>query len=165
PQEGDFIVQLQSHIIDCRHLMEVFETRLAGDPTAVVLSDCRVAWDVPGLRPLGPDVAVFVGARPGGDRGTLDVAEEGARPVLVVEITSPETRKNDFGVKKVFYHQARVPLYIIADARTRRGRRCLKLIGLRWAPEGYEPLPTDEQGRLWLGPPLGLWLGIVGERL
>src|SRR5437773_9902818 len=65
PEEGDFIVQTDKHRADWVYLHEVFRARLADDPTAVVLSDCRVAWDVAGLRAHGPDVAVFLGV---GDR-------------------------------------------------------------------------------------------------
>ncbi|HEX8203423.1 MAG TPA: Uma2 family endonuclease, partial [Isosphaeraceae bacterium] len=144
PEEGDFVAQFPSHVSDCFYIHGVFKARLAGDPMALALTDCRVAWDAPGLRPLGPDVAVFFGASHDFDRGTLVVAREGARPALVIEVTSPETRKFDFGVKKDFYHRARVPLYIIVDARIRKGVRHVKLVGHRWTPRGYEPLPPDD---------------------
>jgi hypothetical protein len=36
----------------------VFEAQLATDPTAVVLDDVRIAWDVPELKPHGPDIVV-----------------------------------------------------------------------------------------------------------
>ena len=54
------------------------------------------------------------------DWATLDVAAEGARPALVVEVTSPSTRENDLGTKPDFYHRAGVPLYVIADVAGRR---------------------------------------------
>jgi colicin import membrane protein len=164
PEEGDFVVQFPSHVSDCFYVYGVFKARLAGDPMALVLTDCRVAWDVPGLRPLGPDVAVFFGVPHDFDRGTLVVARERARPALVIEVTSAETRKFDFGVKKDFYHRARVPLYIIVDGRIRKGVRRVKLVGHRWTPQGYEPLPPDDQGRLWVEP-LGLWLAASDGRV
>ena len=80
------------------------------------VSDCRVDWNLPGVRPLGPDIAVFLDVERHKNWATLDVAAEGARPALVVEVTSPSTRKNDLGIKFDFYHRARVPLYVIADA-------------------------------------------------
>ena len=40
------------------YLKDVFKARLAGQATAVV-SKCRVDWNMPGVRPLGPDIAVF----------------------------------------------------------------------------------------------------------
>src|SRR5262249_31709431 len=62
PEEGDFIVQTDAHDSDRAYLKHVFKARLEDDRTAVVLSDCRVDWNIPGIRPLGPDVAVFFGA-------------------------------------------------------------------------------------------------------
>jgi colicin import membrane protein len=163
PEEGDQTTQFPSHVDDCFYLKGVLETRLAGDPEAVVLTDCRVDWNLPGVRPLGPDLSVFLGVPREFDRGTLGLAEEGARPVLVVEVTSPDTRKNDFGIKKDFYHRAGVPLYVIVDARPGEPRR-VKLHGFRHQPGGYEPMPLDDRGRLWLEP-MGLWLTIADLRV
>jgi Uma2 family endonuclease len=162
PKEGDQTPQFPSHTDDCHYLVNVFSTRVADNPMAMVLSDCRIRYDVPGLRPLGPDVAIFFNLRRDWDGGTLDVAETGARPALVVEITSPDTRKHDFGPKKDYYHQAGVPLYVIVDARPGPKGRRVKLHGFRRDPAGYEPLPLDDLGRLWIGA-LGIWLA-VGDR-
>ncbi len=164
PEEGDYAVQHPAHIEDCFYLMAAFKARLAGDPGALVLCDCRVRWDVPDLKPMGPDIAVFLNAPEGWDGGTLGVAETDARPVLVVEVTSPETRKLDFGAKKGFYHRARVPIYVIVDARPHPGGRRMKLHGFRHAPEGYQPMPLDDRGRLWLEP-LGVWMAVAGVRV
>src|ERR1700685_4074579 len=75
PEEGDFAVQYPSHINDCHYLKTVLDTRLAGDPEAVVLTDCRVDWNLPGVKPLGPDIAVFLGVPSDFDRGTLGLVE------------------------------------------------------------------------------------------
>ena len=61
PEVGDFIVQTDAHDSDVRYLKGVFKSRLTGDPTAAVVSDCRVDWNLQGVRPLGPDIAVFSG--------------------------------------------------------------------------------------------------------
>jgi Putative restriction endonuclease len=164
PEEGDQTVQFPSHVNDCFYLKAVFETRLAGDLEAVVLADCRVNYNIPGVRPLGPDISVFLGVPRDFDRGTLGLAEDAATPVLVVEVTSPDTRKNDFGIKKDFYHRAGVPLYVIVDARPGPKGRRVKLHGFQHSPEGYTPLPLDEEGRLWVEP-LTLWLTIADGRV
>jgi colicin import membrane protein len=164
PQEEDFIVHTDGHNEGCRYLKSVLKARLAGDPSAVVLSDCRVDWGVPGLRPLGPDIAVFFGVGRHRDWGTFHVAEEGAQPALVIEITSPETRQNDLGIKVDYYHRAGVPHYVIVDVRVRGEGRRLDLIGYRYTSDGYEPLEPDERGRLWLER-VGLWLGVAGDRV
>jgi colicin import membrane protein len=97
PEVGDFIVQTDPHDSDRAYLKAVFKARLNDDRSAAVLSDCRVDWNIPGVRPLGPDVAVFFGVRRHTCWSTFDVSEEKARPALVIEVTSPETRTNDVG--------------------------------------------------------------------
>jgi Uma2 family endonuclease len=100
PEVGDFIVHSDRHETDRMYLTAVLRARLEPHGQAIVLSDVRVAWDVPDLRPHGPDVMVIPGLRERRDWSTFDVAEEGVRPALIIEITSPETRENDV-VRKV----------------------------------------------------------------
>ena len=138
PEVGDFIVQSTPHNRDLMYLKSVCDSRLEGDPHAEVLSDCRVDWNLPGVRPLGPDIAVFTGLKDHKLWKTLHVGNAGARPELVVEVTSPDTRVNDVGVKVNFYYSAGVPLYVIADAiRDDPEERRLRLIAYRHAPGGY----------------------------
>jgi Uma2 family endonuclease len=163
PETGDFIVQTDLHDTDTSYLKYVFNARLAGDPDAVAVSDCRVDWNIPGVRRLGPDIAVFFGVKRRKDWATLDVAAEGAQPVLVVEVTSTGTRPNDVEIKPDFYHRARVPLYVIADVLEEdEDTRHMELIAYRYAPSGYERIEPDARGRIWLQP-LGLWLGVVKD--
>jgi colicin import membrane protein len=165
PEEGDFIVQTDLHERERTYLRTVSEARLERDPTAVVLSDCRVDWNIPGVRPLGPDLAVFFGVRRRIDWATFDVAAEGARPALVIEITSPETRKNDVGIKVDYYHRAGVPQYVIADVTFEdEDERRMQLIEFRHAPRGYRRFKPNKQGRIWL-PAVNLWLGLTHDRL
>jgi Uma2 family endonuclease len=164
PETGDFIVQSDAHDSDAAYLKEVFKAQLAGDRTAAVISDCRVDWNLPGVRPLGPDVAVFRGVRQHRDWETFDVAAEQARPELVVEVVSRNTRKNDLGVKRRYYHQAKVPLYLIADVAKPGEARRLDLIGYRYAPRAFKRIVPDAQGRIKLEP-VGLWVGVTRDRL
>jgi colicin import membrane protein len=159
PKVGDFIVQSDPHAGDIVYLRDVFRARLREDSTKVVLSDCRVDFNIPGVEPLGPDVAVFFGVRRRIMWSTFDVRREGARPVLVVEVTSPDTRSNDVGIKKKYYHRANVPWYVIADAVIEEDdRRRIELILYRRTRAGYRRVKPDAHGRVWLEP-VGLWLG------
>ena len=161
PRENDQAAQLEPHVEDCLYLYSALKYHLGATPGVKVLADHRVRFDVPDLEPLGPDVVVFFDYFGTGHAGTFDVAEFGARPILVVEITSRETRKNDLGIKKEFHHQAQVDYYLIIDARVRLGQRqSAWLTGFRHTPAGYEPIPLDDQGRVWVEP-LGLWFQIV----
>jgi Uma2 family endonuclease len=164
PQEGDQVTESQPHERRRRYLADVFEARLSDDPTAVVLSDVRVAWDVPGLRPLGPDIAVILGVRERKNWSTFSVAEEGVRPELIVELTSPETAEADRSTKWEEYELARVPLYVIVDA-VRGGRWVApNLYAYQLGPAGYRAVPLDERGRLWLEP-VRCWLGVADGEL
>ncbi|MGO9468640.1 MAG: Uma2 family endonuclease [Isosphaeraceae bacterium] len=163
PETGDFIVQTDLHDTDTSYLKYVFNSQLAGDPQAVAVSDCRVDWNLPGVRPLGPDIVVFFGVKRRKDWATLNVAAERARPALVVEVTSTGTRENDVEIKPGLYHRARVPLYVIADVlKEDEETRHLELIGYRYAPAAYERIAPDARGWIWLDP-LGLWLGVVQD--
>jgi hypothetical protein len=159
PQMEDFIVHSDWHLDDILYLRVVFRGRLARNPTAAVTSDCLVDFNIPGLRPLGPDVAVFFGARRKDGWSTFDVAAEGARPILLVEVTSPDTRRNDLVDKVDYYHRAKVPIYVIADARESGGERKLTLIAYRYTPRAYRRIKPDDRGRIRLEA-LGLSLGV-----
>lgn len=164
PEEADQTPQSQSCTRNRFSLMEAFRRRQADVRDALILVDCRVRYDVAGLKPVGPDIAIFFDAPRGFNGATFDVTETKARPVMVVEITSPDTRIFDFGIKKRIYHRAGVPWYIILDSRPRSKNRRLALRGYRDSPDGYEPIPLDDRGRLWLEP-LNLWLSNDGDRV
>jgi len=159
PEEGDQVTHSDAHQRRRRYLCNIFESRLAHDPRAVVLDDVRVKWDVPELKPHGPDIMVVLGVGQRKNWSTFDVAQEGVRPTLIVEITSPETRALDLSVKLDEYDLAGVPLYVIVDAVQRQGQEVLRLLGYRQTATAYEVLPPDEQGRLYLEP-LRLSLGV-----
>ena len=160
PEVGDIIVQSDPHDSDLGYLKDVFKAQVAEDRTAVVLSDCQVDFNIPGVKPLCPDVALFFGVRRRIEWVSFNVAQEGARAALVVEETSPDTRVNDVVTKVDYYHRAGVPWYVIADVSyDEDGRRRIELILYRWRPEGYERIAADEHGRVRLEA-VGLLLGL-----
>ena len=63
PEVGDFIVHTVGHNSDVNYLYNVFSARLASNPAAVVLGDCRTDWNIPDVRPLGPTSPSFSGSR------------------------------------------------------------------------------------------------------
>src|SRR5262249_52850207 len=95
PEVGDVIVESDPHDSDRSCLKSVSKVRLKDDATAVVLSDCQVDFNIPGVKPLCPDLAVFLGVRRRTTWSSFNVAREGARPAMVIEVTSPDTRSND----------------------------------------------------------------------
>jgi Uma2 family endonuclease len=164
PEIGDHIVQSDPHDVDVHYLKDVFNSRLDANPRAVVLSDCGVDWNLEGVRPLCPDVAAFDEVRERRPWKIFDVAAEEARPLAVVEVTSPNTRTNDVEAKFDFYHQARVPLYVIVDAIVDDGvDRRLRLMAYDYTPAAYRQITPDERGWIWLEP-VRLWLAVTKER-
>ncbi len=166
PEEEDFIVNSTAHDSDTVYLRDVLRSRRRRwRKGVVVLHDCRVSWGVRGLRAHGPDITVLRRVKnPDRDWRTFHVGKEGARPVLAVEVTSPDTRVNDVGKKVNHYHRAGVRQYVIVDASERDDVRTLKLIGYRHTPRKYVVMEPDELGRLpLLG--LGLLLGVRGPRV
>jgi hypothetical protein len=163
PQYGDIMPHNSAHDEDRFYLFGVAKRQLAGDPTSLVLCDVLVNWDVPGLRPHSPDLSIIFGVRRREKLWTcFDVAAEGTRPRMLIEIVSPNYRDNDVVTKVEHYHIARVPLYVIVDRRLEEGP--VSLIGYQYAPQKYQEMQLDAQGRLWLEP-LRVWLGTRGNRV
>jgi colicin import membrane protein len=159
PEEGDQVLCNYDHQRRVRYLANVFLARVADRPDAVVLSDVRIAWDIPDLRPHGPDLMVIFGVAAVRNWSTFDVAQEQVRPTLIVEVTSPETRRFDLYEKVDHYDLAGVPYYVIVDAVERRGTPTVRVLGFERAGAAYRALTPDARGWLWLEP-LRVWIGV-----
>ncbi|MCS6938498.1 MAG: Uma2 family endonuclease [Roseiflexus sp.] len=164
PEVGDFIVHSDRHETDRMYLTAVLRARLETSGIAIVLSDVRIAWDIPDLRAHGPDVMVIPGIRERQNWSTFEVAVEGARPALIIEITSPETRDNDLEIKVEHYARAGVTQYVIVDDMSRSGTRRLRLLDYRLMDGRYVMHPLDAEGRAHLII-ADLWLGIEGDHV
>jgi Uma2 family endonuclease len=164
PEEGDFRLHSDDHERFCNYLYNALRARLASDPAAVVFHDVRISWDVPGVKPLTPDISVIFGVQRRINWSTFDTAEEGTGPVLIIEITSPKTRRLDLKDKVRLYAMAGVEYYLIVDDRKQRGTNIRSLMGYRLGANGYEALAPDERGWLWMEP-VGLWLGLQDNQV
>jgi Uma2 family endonuclease len=159
PEVGDFIVHTKAHEDICHYLADVLKMQVRHDPSAVVLHDVRVAWGIPEMRPNGPDIALIYGVQEHKNWSTFDCGEEGVRPIVVIEVTSPETRSNDLLEKVEIYEQAGVEHYIIIDSRAWKGREQFYLHSYQLGPTGYQLSDLDDLGRVRIGA-LDVWLGI-----
>jgi Uma2 family endonuclease len=166
PQEGDKIVEGTQQSRDRNYLYSVLQWRLADHPHTVVFSDCLIDWGVPGLGNHAPDISIFENVdNPQRNWKTFRAAEERARPILTIEVVSPDAhdrrvRDNDVVVKVREYYRAGVPLYVIVDQEREDGPR--QLIGYRRGARKYLQMRPDRQGRLLLAP-VRLWLGLRDE--
>ncbi len=169
PKKGDQILENTQQERDRGYLAAVLRYRLSSNPRALVLSDCLVDWGIPGLGNHSPDISVFDNVNDPEHRnwGTFRVAEEGAWPVLAIEIVSPDAhdrrvRDNDVVIKVREYYRAGVPLYVIVD-QEREGRP-RQVVGYRRGARKYLRLRSDRRGRLLLEP-VRLLLGLKDERV
>jgi colicin import membrane protein len=163
PQLGDVMPETPLHVRIRTYLYQVFCARTRHIAGVLVLSDVLVFWDIPGLKQHSPDIGVVFDVRdPDAERSSFNVAEEGTRPRVIIELVSPSTRRNDIDKKVVQYHQAGVAYYIILD-RARDGDPWV-LRGYEYAAGGYVEMAKDPRGRLWLKD-LGCWLGTNGQQV
>jgi colicin import membrane protein len=159
PQIGDKTPKCPQHQMECSYLANVFRSRFAGDFSVAVLSDCLIDWGIPSQRNHKPDLAVFRNLRVPLDPQLepFRLIPSGGRVVLVIEVVSPDCRDNDVVRKPEDYHRLDIPLYVLIDQQRERGPR--QLHGYRWTPAGYEELPLDAGGRLFVEP-VGLLLAL-----
>lgn len=152
PMEGDFVVNNHAHHLDREYLRAVFQARIADRPGLRVLGDHLINFENPALRKnLGPDIIVLNGEplpwNP--KRGVFPVKRMKARPLFVVEITSPTTRRKDITIKPGLYYKVGVPMFVLIDLEYGGGKHPSGITAFQAGPEEYEPLPL-ENGRVWL---------------
>ncbi len=164
PQEDDFLMTSDEHAQFCNYLYNALRWAVRADPSAHVLNDTNVEWGFSADGCPRPDLAVLFGVREHKNWSTFVVAEEGTAPTLIIEVTSPKTRRVDLDDKVDEYEQVGVPYYIIIDKHVRKRRTERQLLGWQLTQDGYVAMPLDGQNRLWL-PPVKLWLCIEAEQL
>ena len=165
PQEDDFIVQNDDHTTDCYYLKTVLDVHLADRHGVHVFHDHRMDWGVEGVKAHGPDFAVVQGFPDDwdGQRGTFSLAEYAARTLLVIEVTSPTTRKGDLNAKVSEYYRAGIPYYAIVDRQHEDGEKP-RLFAYRPGEQEYVVVEADAEGWLALAP-IDLWLRFEDGRL
>ncbi len=153
PQDGDQVVTNDFHVSDLLYLLQVFRERAKNKPGIRILGDHRIDFQVPGLQPLGPDVTVLDGEPREWDRekGTFSVVDMKSRPLFVMELTSPNTRRKDINEKVDLYFRAGVPLYIIVDAPYGGSKKPLGIVPYQAGPNKYELLSVKANERFSLG--------------
>ncbi|HEX4964363.1 MAG TPA: Uma2 family endonuclease [Thermoanaerobaculia bacterium] len=169
PELGDeTLVQGGPHAKFSVGLFELLERHFEDDTGVLVTFDMKMIWGIPGILNPAPDVAVIQGAQDKDEaRQVFDVAREGTRPCLVIEVVSPqyeETRRNDYEKKVEIYERAGIPEYVIVEPVFVRGLPVRQLTGYRLGPKGrYQPIRPDAEGRL-LSETTDLLFGMAEDR-
>jgi Uma2 family endonuclease len=165
PQLGDEnLTQGGPHEKLWRRLSGIIDLFFEDDPEVLVAGDMKLLWGISGLKEPAPDVAVIRGIRDKEEvRETFDVALEGVRPCLIIEVVSPkyeEVRDNDYVDKKEIYERAGIPEYLIVEPYRVPGALIRQWIGYRLGPDGrYQEIEPDSEGCL-LSKTTGLLFGI-----
>jgi Uma2 family endonuclease len=167
PQFGDKVPQTEAHFRLVFSLADLLLRRYQAREDVLVLGDVQIYWDVPGLAKTSPDIAVVPGIRKNRVRRSrvFEVAEEGARPCLIIEVVSDSDaamRRNDYEKKVEIYQRVGVREYLIFDQPfTERGR--FQMTGYRLGTGGrYRRIEPDAQGRL-LSETTGLLFGVTED--
>ena len=82
----------------------------------------------------------------GWPRTGIEVADEGTRPTVIIEVMSPETRRIDVTEKLTHYARAGVPCSVIVESIKQAGRMDLQLRGYHRVGTTYAPLDVDARG-------------------
>ena len=165
PQEGYHLPNSTFHDNAVADARDILIRRYASDPETGVFSDLIVKWDIEDLDDHCPDVFVAFGiSNKEQNRTEFIVAEEGARPALIIEVVSPRYRKADRQTKVKEYAQGRVQEYVIIDRRTQRGQAIDEVLGYRLVDGQYLPLTPDDDGRI-LCETVGLLIGLVDGKI
>jgi Uma2 family endonuclease len=169
PQFGDEIwIQGGSHAKFSVGLYGFLDWHFEKEPDVLITYDMKMIWGIPGLPDPTPDATVIRGVRDKDEpRQVFDVAKEGVRPSLVIEVVSPqyeETRRNDYEKKVVIYRRAGIPEYLIIEPVFTRGLPVRLLTGYRLdSKKRYQRIEPDGEGRL-LSETTGLLFGIAKDR-
>ncbi|MFB2979601.1 Uma2 family endonuclease [Microseira sp. BLCC-F43] len=123
PQEGYHLPNSTFHDNAAGDAKDMLTRRYAKDPETAVFRDLVIKWDIPRLRDRCLDVYVVFGVKnKAQNRTEFVVAQDGARPCLIMEVVSPRYRKEDRQIKVQQYAQASVQEYVMIDCRTQRGQ-------------------------------------------
>jgi colicin import membrane protein len=162
PKDGDFFVQTQHHHRIVSYLFVLLTETLNRRPASWVVSKQVVDWGVEEIGCHGVDIAIFDDMKLPCDlsEGIFTANRYGAHPTLVVEVTSPATRKNDLGIKVDHYFEVGIPYYLIVDF----DNSLPQLIAYRRARNGYVPIPADPAKGIWI-PSVQLWFRVDGDRV
>ena len=165
PQEGYVMPERTEHDRISDDLCDML--RAYYEPTAdvAVFRNLVFTWDHPTVKPFAPDVAVVAHVRDrDANRTQFVVADEGVRPMLVIEIVSRSSRVDDRVEKVRDYALVGVQEYVYIDHAVRRGQPIWEIAGFRLQGNQSLPMLPDEDGALYLET-ANLRIGLDGDRV
>jgi hypothetical protein len=165
PQLEDRLSLTDFHTLAVFDLRHAIVTSCRDQPNIRVLSDHLVDWQVGGLRPHSPDIAVFRDISPDWDfrdGQALRVKDAGAEVLAVIEVTSDSTRHIDLGIKFDHFERVGIPYYLVADLAAPHGPP--RMLGFRRTRQAFREMRQDPKLGFFV-PELKLWFDLVGDRV
>lgn len=151
PEEGYVMPERTDHDIISDDLCDMFRAFYEAHPEMAVYRNLVFKWDVPDIKNFAPDVAVVPHVKDRErNRRSFDVAEEGTRPCLVIEVVSPSSRSDDRVTKVRDYARLGIQEYIYIDTRRYRREVIWEVAGYRLVEGQYLPMLPDEDGAIYL---------------
>lgn len=152
PSEDDVGVVTMSqsplHDLWSRWLASMLQAYLATSGW-LILHDVLIHWGRRAVPYKSPDVTAIQGGQlPAAHDKSYHVLRDGPLPTFVLEITSEETRRDDFNGKELLYAAVGVKEYLIVDLLPEEGADW-KLYGFRLEESPfYKKLTPDAEGGL-----------------
>ncbi len=168
PQLGDYVLQNISHALLCDDLEDGLKSHIGHEPGTVILNDVGIDWGIPDFKVHSPDLAVIRGVQEFLKKGLFDLKRSKGYVVLVLEVTSPSTRKVDVegehNPNKVEeYAQAGAAIYILVDAANWEEGYPPPIIVYMLGEDGnYHRQTPDARGWFWIEA-LQVWIGPYGD--
>jgi Uma2 family endonuclease len=160
--DGKPMGETETHIREIMRLIRTLDLRFADRDDVYVGGDLLVYYEEGNPRAVVvPDVFVAVGAPKGPERRIWKLWEERVPPTLVIEVTSPSTRREDLGRKRTLYARLGVPEYVLYDPLGEYLRPALQ--GFRLARVAFEPMAVERESLV--SEALGLRLTLVDGHL
>lgn len=150
PEEGYVMPVRTAHADTTIDIREMLRARYTEQPTIAIFHDLVFEWDHPEIGNYAPDIAIVPNVHDREvDRGTFNVAQEGTRPLLVIEVVSPRTRKDDRVTKVKDYARLGIQEYVYIDKRIQKGETIWEVAGFHLDDGFYLPIVPDEDGAIY----------------
>lgn len=164
PEEDYFMTDSRLQDLISAAVSEMLRSHIT-DPHTVVPRNLLIKWDNPSLRKHAPDVCVIPNVRDSKTNWTtFYVAQEGTRPILIIEVVSASSKEHDRVTKVEQYAQAKVQEYVYIDYWTRKGQMVWEIAGFRLHDNHYLPMLPDEDGAIYCES-VGVRMGVDNGRV
>jgi Uma2 family endonuclease len=139
--DGEPLAESYIHLYTIMVTLEVIRQYLKGRRATVLADQFLYYQKGDPKKRVAPDVMVIFDVEPGG-RDNYKIWQEGQTPVVIFEMTSESTRKEDQTTKKDLYERLGVQEYWLFDPKQEWLNPALQ--GYRLQQGRYQPIPNND---------------------